>query len=602
MAAALLYSKGAEGTARMPKLKTFFKRHALFIGLLAVAFPLLFILYLQYRSLVTLEKTMPVYRKQVMREYLSAVANDTARFYRSNAERVLNVPASAITNRVGGIIQGDKEKTAVISATRAVADYFKQQEFAGAKRFFIVVDMEYEGVNRSAVLFYNRERNAMELDSSAPEWRAISVACASYIIYIRSDAVISPRPMGIDRDPEYPLIIKPILDESERIVAIAGMVVDVRYCKEEFLPGVIQKHLPEFFPPDYQQAVVAVNDEEDEPVFGDERVTEENAEAYAQLGFIFQRWFLMIRMRHMTEEQWARRSFIINTSLWAVMALSLIGGIVMTLRTASRAMKLSEMKSDFVSNVSHELRTPLASIRVFGEFFKLGRVKDPDKMREYGEYIETESRRLTQLINNILDFSRIESGQKSYHFHPTDVREVVADTLKVFEVRLKQSDFKIEFEAPRTALPQVSIDGDAITQAIVNLLDNAVKYSGSAREIKVRLAEKGNWVTISVTDRGIGIPGEDQDRIFERFHRVSTGLVHDVRGNGLGLSIVKHIVEAHGGKVTVESAPERGSTFTIYLPADETASARLEPRKGEPRKGESRKNPLAADSKRGLES
>lgn len=561
-------------------LKTFFKRHALLMGLLAVAFPLLFILYLQYRSLVTLERTLPVYRKQVMREFLSAVASDSSKFYRSNAERVLNVPANAITNRVGGVIRGSADKGAAVNATAQVAHFFKQQEFRGARRFFIVVDTQFEGVNRSNVLFYNSERGAMELNESAPEIRAINVACAAYMVYIRGDAVISPRPMGIDRDPMHPLIIKPVLDESNKIVAVAGMAVDEWYFREEFLPAIIQKHLPEFFPPDYQEVVVAVNDEEDEPVIGEERVSMENAEAYLPLGFIFQRWYLMMRMRHLTEEQWARKNFTITMSLWIGMTLFLIGGIVMTLRTASRAMKLSEMKSDFVSNVSHELRTPLASIRVFGEFFKLGRVKDPDKVRQYGEYIETESRRLTQLINNILDFSRIESGQKSYQFHPANIREVVSDTLKMFEVRLKQSEFVIEFEAPAGSLSQVSVDSDAITQAIVNLLDNAVKYSGSAREIKVRLAEKGNWITIAVTDSGIGIPDEDHERIFERFHRVGTGLVHDVRGNGLGLSIVKHIVEAHRGKVTVESAPGRGSVFTIYLPVEENASAKPESQRG----------------------
>lgn len=564
----------------MNRLKTFFKRHALLTGVLAVTFPLLFILYLQYRSLVTLETTLPVYRKGVMRDYMRTVSEESASFYIKNAERVLKVPADAITNRVGGVIRGNREKTAVIGATARVADHFKQQEFRGAKRFFLVVDTEYDGISRSAVLFYNPERNAMELNQEAPEWRAINVACASYLIYIRAEAEIGAWPMGIDRDPRHPLIIKPILDEANKIIAVAGMTVDEEYFTMEFFPEVIQKHLPEYFPTDHQQVVVAVNTEVGEPVIGDESVTETNAEASMRLSFIFQRWFLMMRQRHMTEEQWARRNFIINASLWAVMTLFLVGGLVMTLRTASRSMKLSEMKSDFVSNVSHELRTPLASIRVFGEFFKLGRVKEPEKMREYGEYIETESRRLTQLINNILDFSRIESGQKSYHFHPTDIRDVVADTLKMFEVRMKQSDFVIDFKAPPANLPQVSIDADAITQAMVNLLDNAVKYSGAAREIEVRLAQKNEWVTISVTDRGIGIPDEDRERIFDRFHRVSTGLVHDVRGSGLGLSIVKHIIEAHRGKVTVESAPERGSTFTIHLPVEESADAKPEAQRG----------------------
>jgi signal transduction histidine kinase len=563
----------------MNRLKTFFKRHALLTGVLAVTFPLLFILYLQYRSLVTLEATLPVYRKGVMRDYLKAVAQEAANFYSENAERVLSVPADAITDRVGGVIQG-KEKDVAIKATTRVADHFSQQEFRGAKRYFLVVDTQYQGVSRNALLFYNSERKAMEYHDDAPEWRAINVACASYLIYIRAGAEIGPWPMGIDRDPWHPLIIKPVRDEAKKIVAVAGMTVDEEFFKTEFFPAVIQKHLPEYFPTDYRQVVVAVNTEVDEPVIGDEAVTESNAEASMRLNFIFQRWFLMMRQRHMTEEQWARRNFIINLSLWAVMTLFLVGGIAMTLRTASRSMKLSEMKSDFVSNVSHELRTPLASIRVFGEFFKLGRVKEPEKMREYGEYIETESRRLTQLINNILDFSRIESGQKSYHFHATDIRDVVTDTLKMFEVRMKQSDFVIDFKSPPASLPRVSIDADAITQALVNLLDNAVKYSGPAREIEVRLAQKNEWVTVSVTDRGIGIPDEDRERIFDRFHRVSTGLVHDVRGSGLGLSIVKHIVEAHRGKVTVESSPGRGSTFTIHLPVEESADAKPEAQRG----------------------
>lgn len=569
----------------MNRLKTFFKRHALLTGVLAVTFPLLFILYLQYRSLVTLETTLPVYRKEVMRDYLSSVSQEAAEFYWENTERVLNIPADAITNRVGGVIQG-KEKDLALKATTRVAEHFSQQEFKGAKRFFLAVAMEYEGTSRNAVLFYNPERKAMEFDDNTQTWRAINVACASYLVYIHAGAVIGGWSMGVDRDPMNPLIIKPILDESKKVIAVAGMTVDEDFFTKEFFPDVIQKHLPEFFPTDYQQVVVAVNispsesSETDEPIIGSEQVTKANAEAIQPLRYIFQRWSLMMRMRHMTGEQWARRNFIINASLWAVMTLFLIGGLVMTLRTASRSMKLSEMKSDFVSNVSHELRTPLASIRVFGEFFKLGRVKEPEKMREYGEYIETESRRLTQLINNILDFSRIESGQKSYNFHPTDVGEVVADTLKMFEVRMKQSDFVINFKASPARLPQVLVDADAMTQAMVNLLDNAVKYSGAAREIEVRLAQKNNWVTVSVTDGGIGIPDEDHDRIFERFHRVSTGLVHNVRGSGLGLSIVKHIVEAHRGKVTVESAPSRGSTFTIHLPVEESSEARPEAKRG----------------------
>jgi signal transduction histidine kinase len=230
------------------------------------------------------------------------------------------------------------------------------------------------------------------------------------------------------------------------------------------------------------------------------------------------------------------------------------------------------MKTDFVSNVSHELRTPLSSIRVFGEFLKLGRVKEQEKICEYGEYIETESRRLTQLINNILDFSKIESGRKTYQFERANVAELIGETLKTFDVQLKQQGFSIIFETPRAPLPQTIVDTDALAQAFINLLDNAVKYSGEAKQIHVLLGQQGDFVTISVRDHGVGIPREEQSKIFEKFYRVSTGLVHDVKGSGLGLSLVAHIVKAHHGRVTVESEQGHGSTFTIHLPVAESLS------------------------------
>lgn len=566
----------------MRKLRAFIKKHALLLGLLAVMFPLVTIVYLQYRSLVTLERTLPAYRKEVMREYLAAVSRDVTGSYRSAAERVLSVPATAITGRARGIIAGDKELHAVLKATTGVAEHFKQVEFKGARRYFTTVVTEYQGVHRTVVLFYNPVSGAMETNSEAPEWRAIQVATAPYTFYIRGEAVIGPSAMGVVRDPYHPLIVKPVIDESKKIVALAGMTLDETYCLDELLPSAIQRHAPEFFATEYQDLIVAVNDEEGEPVIASE-VTEETAEARAGFDFIFQRWHLIARLRQMTEAQWARRNFIINLWLWGLMTLFLIGGIAMTLRTASRAVKLSRMKSDFVSNVSHELRTPLASIRVFGEFFKLGRVKDEAKAREYGEYIESESRRLTQIINNILDFSRIESGQKSYQFLPANIGEVVADTLKMFEVTLKQRDFAIDFETSNGSLPILEIDADAITQALLNLLDNAVKYSGSSKSIKVRLAREEGSIAISVADRGVGIPGDEHERIFERFHRVGTGLVHDVKGSGLGLAIVKHVVEAHGGYVNLQSEPGRGSTFTVRLPM-----------KAEPERGSVRDAPVSS--------
>jgi signal transduction histidine kinase len=282
--------------------------------------------------------------------------------------------------------------------------------------------------------------------------------------------------------------------------------------------------------------------------------------------FVFTDWYISLQGDFASPEKWARANFAYNMTLSAVLAAVLLGGIAITIRTALREMKLSAMKNEFVSNVSHELRTPLSSIRVFGEFMRRGRVEDQEKVREYGSYIETESRRLTQLINNILDFSRIESGRKVYMFEDADLEEILAGTLATFTVRLRDKGFDVSYQGPDEPLPEIEVDPNAIDRAVANLLDNAVKYSDGDRAIKVTLDRDNGEAIISVTDHGIGIPRDQQEKIFERFHRVSTGLVHDVKGSGLGLSLVRHIAEAHGGRVTVESEVGTGSTFTIHLP------------------------------------
>jgi signal transduction histidine kinase len=267
-----------------------------------------------------------------------------------------------------------------------------------------------------------------------------------------------------------------------------------------------------------------------------------------------------------TPQQWARAGFVFNASLAGLLALALIGGVSLALRAADRAVKLSTMKSDFVSNVSHELRTPVASIRVFGELLRLGRAQSPEKIREYGEHIESESRRLTRLIDNILDFSRIESGRKEYKFTLGDVREVIEEVVRTFEVRLGAHGFRIALVASGDALPPLRMDADAIAQAFQNLLDNAIKYSGDSKEVVVTLSAENGYVAIAVRDHGIGIARDEQRKVFDRFHRVGTGLIHDVKGSGLGLSIVHHIVAAHGGRVSVDSELGSGSTFTMLLP------------------------------------
>ena len=544
------------------RLRIFFRRHILWVGFFAVLVPLMSILALQYWSLSKLEETSPVADKMWMKNYLMDVSKEVKFFYRTNAEQVLNTPASMINEE----------------GTHKSKYLFGKCEIEGAKRLFIA---RFNGGDDSQVIFYDPQSKMQVTNPSAAEARAVNVSIAPLKLLSQEGGAAPSTGVSLDeRDPDNRIVFKPIKDESRRVIGISGMILDTEYFKKFYLPQAIRNSLPKFFP-DQDNVIVTVYDESNQLVMATQPVKGQDNEMTTTLPF-FSDWRVGIRSSHMTPEQWAHWNFNFNLTLSIMMALAIMSGIVLALRTASREMKLSQMKADFVSNVSHELRTPLSSIRVFGEFLKLGRVRDEEKIREYGEYIETESRRLTQLINNILDFSKIESGRKTYHFEVANVEEVIAGTLKTFDVQLRQHDLSISLDPSPEPLPPAIIDTEAIAQAFMNLLDNAVKYSAASKEIHIRLREKDGFITISVRDHGIGIPPEEQRKIFEKFYRVSTGLVHDVKGSGLGLSLVKHIVEAHKGRITVESEPGRGSVFTMSLPVAARLTDRTEKPKAAP--------------------
>ena len=275
-------------------------------------------------------------------------------------------------------------------------------------------------------------------------------------------------------------------------------------------------------------------------------------------------------------------SIVQDVQRWKVGTLCLVGiidlvlgaGLVLVYSNVRREMHLSRIKSDFVANVSHELKTPLALIRLFAETLELGRVPNDEKARQYYLVINKESQRLTQLINNILDFSRIEAGRKEYRFAPTDVGRIVHEVVDAYRFQIEQQGFRLEV-AVADDLPEVVADKEALSQALLNLVNNSIKYSRDEKFLRLEVRRDAGRVLIAVADRGIGVAKGEQKKIFEKFYRAEDSLVHETKGSGLGLPLVRHIMEAHGGSVEVESSPGKGSTFTLVLPVarPEQASA-----------------------------
>jgi signal transduction histidine kinase len=290
-------------------------------------------------------------------------------------------------------------------------------------------------------------------------------------------------------------------------------------------------------------------------------------------------------------------------------ALAALIGFVRARRAFLREHQLSELKTNFVSSVSHELRAPIASVRLMAESLERGKVCAAGKQQEYYGFIVRECRRLSSLIANVLDFSRIEQGRKEYEFEPTDLAALMSESVQLMQTGAAEREVALRLDLPgrtedlssmldsssRAADDgqgragseiverdlQPCLDGRALQQALVNLIDNAIKHSPKGEVVTVGLGlsrgplnpggvpprARGPWLRLWVEDHGPGIPAAEQERIFERFYRLGSELRRETQGVGIGLSIVKHIVEAHRGRVVVQSAPDKGSRFTIELPA-----------------------------------
>ena len=368
-----------------------------------------------------------------------------------------------------------------------------------------------------------------------------------------------------------PVIYFPVANAPEGHIALGGVAINPEYLQSEFFPQALNSLTEESLldsqhMANYPQAAVMIRNAHDsEPLAECNGWDGGKPEVEHPMEAAFPGLILGIKYKGTTIEAITVRFLRTSYLIIGILSLLLVAGLFFTYRSVNKAMELAKLKSDIVSNVSHELRTPLALIRLYAETLELGRIPDEQKKLDYYRIVRKESERLTALINNILDFSRIEAGKKEYEFRETNLCALVRETLDSYRYQIEQNGFTYE-EHISDDLPPVRVDREAIARSLLNLVNNAIKYSSSEKYLAVNLYRQNGSVKLDVVDHGIGIPRGEQHRIFDKFYRVCDPMLHESKGSGLGLSLVQHIVKAHGGDVSVESIPGKGSKFTVSLP------------------------------------
>jgi len=260
------------------------------------------------------------------------------------------------------------------------------------------------------------------------------------------------------------------------------------------------------------------------------------------------------------------KSFMVLSGLLlGILLVAIVAGGTLLLWQAHCNMVDAVQKTSFVSNVSHELKTPLTSIRMYAELLDEGRVKSTEKIAKYLKVIVSESQRLTRLVNNVLDFSRLEQGRKKYHLQDLDITQCVRESIENQRLRINKAGINIEQIVPQEPVV-VKMDRDVLEQVLLNLIDNVIKYAATGKELKIELKAGTPFCEIRVMDRGPGVPRSHKQRIFEKFHRVDDSLTADQPGSGLGLSIAKKLLKDLGGDITFEPRRDGGSCFIVRLP------------------------------------
>jgi signal transduction histidine kinase len=378
----------------------------------------------------------------------------------------------------------------------------------------------------------------------------------------------------------YLLAYCPLPDpQGKYVTGLLGLQIDLPRLRGRLFPEILKDLKVS------EKIALAIVSEKGDYVIGTEKIAHAPM-AVQTLKAPFDFWQVAVYLRNEPAPQ-ARWNFRRVLGLWliAMLLFSILSGAYIFIRRARREAQLSRMKSTFVSNVSHELRTPLASIKMMAEMLEMqararpngsAEPSAPSRAEQYFGIIRRECDRLGRLIENVLDFAKIERGAAEYHFEFEDPGALLRASLDSFRPHAQAHGFALTHEIAED-LPEVRLDADAFVQVMFNLLGNAVKYGATLKEIHVRAWREGARVAIAVADRGVGIPSAALKKIFQEFYRVDQRLSTEQQGGmGLGLTLTKHIIEAHGGEIVVQSELGQGSTFTFYLPIPEDALVREE--------------------------
>ena len=537
-----------------------------------VAIPVAVLFYFQFQSINDLASTSAVVLRQLSQETADAAANDV--------EDTLKRP------HIGVLLGVPQARTDALD--RAWMDPVFQQGLEQSpfvEAFYVWSAVSPQQAN--TMLVYNRDSLADvsgDLDRrfrDAPGVAALVMPRLRQLLEHKRAIVAFPATIGGRRKYVQVQLRFPSPDR-DTFSSFIALVVDAEAMRTVHLPAMMKARLATVqhlggFPQldlslrDAKGQVIFTSSPEATDVFVDQRsfplvfFDRELLEYAAPFEVEPETWTLQTGFGNRTIAAIAESSSRPQLALMAMLALVMAAGIFFVAGAAAREVRLAELKSNFVASVSHDLKTPLALIQLFAETLELGRVRTPERAAEYYRIINGEAKKLTRLIENMLDFSRMEAGLRPYRTAPADLGEVTRDVVARLQSQFEQGRFNVVTRV-EPGLPSVDIDPGAVQQAIENILANAMKYSREERDIEVDVARAGGDVAVRVTDHGIGIAKRDLRLVFRKFYRVDSGLGGGPQGCGLGLAIVDHTMRGHGGAVSVDSEPGRGSTFTLAFP------------------------------------